>query len=119
MVKEVDAMGGIMARAIDHAGIQFRILNSSKGPAVRAHPCTSGSSAVQTNYSPHVGKTTRTCSYSQQACDDLILEGDRVCGVVTQAGIRILAKTVVLDRGNLLKRPDPHRYGTLSRWSLR
>jgi glucose-inhibited division protein A len=101
LVKEVDAMGGIMARAIDHAGIQFRILNSSKGPAVRATRAQADRllyKQVIRNWLENYANLT----LFQQACDDLILEGDKVCGVITQAGIRILAKTVVLTAGTFL-----------------
>ena len=101
LVKEVDAMGGIMARAIDHAGIQFRILNSSKGPAVRATRAQADRllyKQVIRNWLENYPNLT----LFQQACDDLILEGDKVCGVITQAGIRILGKTVVLTAGTFL-----------------
>jgi len=101
LVKEVDAMGGLMARAIDHAGIQFRILNSSKGPAVRATRAQADRllyKQVIRNWLENYPNLT----LFQQACDDLILEGDKVCGVITQAGIRILSKTVVLTAGTFL-----------------
>lgn len=101
LVKEVDALGGIMAQAIDHAGIQFRVLNSSKGPAVRA----TRAQADRLLYKQVVRNLLENypnLSLFQQACDDLILDGDRVCGVVTQAGIRILSKTVVLTAGTFL-----------------
>ena len=101
LVKEVDALGGIMAQAIDHAGIQFRVLNSSKGPAVRA----TRAQADRLLYKQVVRDLLENypnLSLFQQACDDLILEGDRVCGVITQAGIRILSKTVVLTAGTFL-----------------
>ena len=101
LVKEVDAMGGIMARAIDHAGIQFRILNSSKGPAVRATRAQADRLLYKQTIR-HMLENYPNLQLFQQACDDLILEGDRVCGVVTQAGIRILAKTVVLTAGTFL-----------------
>ncbi len=101
LVKEVDALGGIMARAIDHAGIQFRILNSSKGPAVRATRAQADRllyKQVVRNWLENYPNLT----LFQQACDDLILEGERVCGVITQAGIHILGKTVVLTTGTFL-----------------
>ncbi|MDD2841668.1 MAG: tRNA uridine-5-carboxymethylaminomethyl(34) synthesis enzyme MnmG [Tolumonas sp.] len=101
LVKEVDAMGGIMARAIDHAGIQFRILNSSKGPAVRATRAQADRQLYKQTIR-HMLENYPNLQLFQQACDDLILEGDRVCGIVTQAGIRILAKTVVLTAGTFL-----------------
>jgi tRNA uridine 5-carboxymethylaminomethyl modification enzyme len=101
LVKEVDAMGGIMAQAIDHAGIQFRILNSSKGPAVRATRAQADRQLYKQTVR-HLLENYPNLQLFQQACDDLILDGDRVCGVVTQAGIRILAKTVVLTAGTFL-----------------
>ena len=94
LVKEVDAMGGVMAQAIDHAGIQFRILNSSKGPAVRATRAQADRLLYKQTIR-HMLENYPNLQLFQQACDDLILEGDRVCGVITQAGIRIRAKTVV------------------------
>jgi tRNA uridine 5-carboxymethylaminomethyl modification enzyme len=101
LVKEVDAMGGVMAQAIDHAGIQFRILNSSKGPAVRATRAQADRLLYKQTIR-HILENYPNLQLFQQACDDLILDGDRVCGVVTQAGIRILAKTVVLTAGTFL-----------------
>jgi len=101
LVKEVDALGGIMAQAIDHAGIQFRTLNSSKGPAVRA----TRAQADRLLYKQVIRSRLENypnLTLFQQSCDDLILEGERVCGVVTQAGIRILSKTVVLTAGTFL-----------------
>jgi tRNA uridine 5-carboxymethylaminomethyl modification enzyme len=101
LVKEVDALGGVMAHAIDHAGIQFRTLNSSKGPAVRA----TRAQADRLLYKQVIRSLLENypnLTLFQQACDDLILDGDRVCGVITQAGIRILAKTVVLTAGTFL-----------------
>lgn len=101
LVKEVDALGGVIAQAIDHAGIQFRTLNSSKGPAVRA----TRAQADRLLYKQVIRNLLENypnLTLFQQACDDLILDGSRVCGVVTQAGIRILAKTVVLTAGTFL-----------------
>src|ERR1700750_2287301 len=90
LVKEVDALGGAMALATDEAGIQFRILNSSKGPAVRATRAQADRvlyrKAIRTRLENQPNLTL-----FQQAADDLILEGDRVAGVVTQLGIRIRA----------------------------
>ena len=101
LVKEVDALGGIMAQAIDLGGIQFRTLNSSKGPAVRATRAQAdrllykaGGRQTLENY-PNL-------KIFQQACDDLVMDGDRVAGVVTQSGIRISGKTVVLTVGTFL-----------------
>ncbi|WP_346206287.1 tRNA uridine-5-carboxymethylaminomethyl(34) synthesis enzyme MnmG [Aeromonas salmonicida] len=101
LVKEVDALGGIMARATDLAGIQFRTLNSSKGPAVRA----TRAQADRLLYKAVVRQMLENypnLMIFQQACDDLIMDGDRVAGVVTQSGIRISGKTVVLTVGTFL-----------------
>ncbi|MFZ3402491.1 tRNA uridine-5-carboxymethylaminomethyl(34) synthesis enzyme MnmG [Aeromonas salmonicida] len=101
LVKEVDALGGIMARATDLSGIQFRTLNSSKGPAVRA----TRAQADRLLYKAVVRQMLENypnLKIFQQACDDLIMDGDRVAGVVTQSGIRISGKTVVLTVGTFL-----------------
>ncbi|WP_426010209.1 tRNA uridine-5-carboxymethylaminomethyl(34) synthesis enzyme MnmG [Aeromonas salmonicida] len=101
LVKEVDALGGIMAQATDLAGIQFRTLNSSKGPAVRA----TRAQADRLLYKAVVRQMLENypnLKIFQQACDDLIMDGDRVAGVVTQSGIRISGKTVVLTVGTFL-----------------
>ncbi|MBI1424026.1 MAG: tRNA uridine-5-carboxymethylaminomethyl(34) synthesis enzyme MnmG [Gammaproteobacteria bacterium] len=101
LVKELDAMGGLMARAIDQAGIQFRILNASKGPAVRA----TRAQADRVLYKQAVRsvlETTPNLTLFQQAVDDLIVEGDRVSGVVTQMGLRFAARAVVLTVGTFL-----------------
>ncbi|WP_429110959.1 tRNA uridine-5-carboxymethylaminomethyl(34) synthesis enzyme MnmG [Aeromonas veronii] len=101
LVREVDALGGIMARAIDLGGIQFRTLNSSKGPAVRA----TRAQADRLLYKAVVRQMLENypnLKIFQQACDDLIMDGDRVAGVVTQSRIRISGKTVVLTVGTFL-----------------
>jgi tRNA uridine 5-carboxymethylaminomethyl modification enzyme len=101
LVKEIDALGGAMARAIDKAGIQFRTLNSSKGPAVRA----TRAQADRTLYRIAVRnmlENQENLTLFQQSCDDLIIENDRVCGVVTQMGLKFHAKTVVLTVGTFL-----------------
>src|SRR6476469_8049917 len=101
LVKEVDALGGAMAAAADEAGIQFRILNSSKGPAVRATRVQ----ADRVLYKAAIRRRLETqpnLTLFQQAVDDLVLEGDRVVGVVTQLGIRFDATTVVLTAGTFL-----------------
>lgn len=101
LLKEVDALGGIPALAVDHAGIQFRILNRSKGPAVRA-------TRAQTDrdlYKKHIRHTLETqCNLTifQQSVEDLILCKDRVEGVVTQLGLRFKSKSVVLTAGTFL-----------------
>ncbi|ACS87737.1 tRNA uridine-5-carboxymethylaminomethyl(34) synthesis enzyme MnmG [Musicola paradisiaca] len=101
LVKEIDAMGGLMARAIDRGGIQFRILNSSKGPAVRA----TRAQADRVLYRQAVRTALENqpnLMIFQQAVDDLIVENDRVVGVVTQMGLKFRARTVVLTVGTFL-----------------
>ncbi|MEW5942736.1 MAG: tRNA uridine-5-carboxymethylaminomethyl(34) synthesis enzyme MnmG [Pseudomonadota bacterium] len=101
LVKEVDALGGTMAAATDEAGIQFRILNSSKGPAVRA----TRAQADRALYKQAIRKRLENQPHLwifQQAVDDIILEGDRATGVVTQLGLRFEAKAVVLTAGTFL-----------------
>lgn len=101
LVKEVDALGGVMAVATDHAGIQFRILNASKGPAVRA----TRAQADRVLYRQAIRQTLENqpnLTLFQQAVDDLLLEGDRVVGVITQLGIQFRAKAVVLTAGTFL-----------------
>src|SRR5499426_1659002 len=101
LVKEVDALGGAMALATDEAGIQFRTLNSSKGPAVRA----TRAQADRVLYKQAIRRRLENQAnlvLFQQAVDDLTLEGDRVTGVVTQLGIRFRAETVVLTTGTFL-----------------
>lgn len=101
LVKEVDALGGAMAMATDEGGIQFRILNSSKGPAVRA----TRAQADRILYKAAI----RRCLENQpnlwlfqQAVDDIILDGDKAVGVVTQIGLRFSSKSVVLTAGTFL-----------------
>lgn len=101
LVREIDALGGAMARATDLAGIQFRILNSSKGPAVRA----TRAQADRALYRAAIRKMLENqpdLDIFQQAVDDLILQGERVEGVVTQMGLRFFAPTVVLTTGTFL-----------------
>ena len=101
LVKEVDALGGLMAKAIDHAGIQFRILNASKGPAVRA----TRAQADRVLYRQAVRTALENQPYLmifQQAVEDLIVENDRVVGAVTQMGLKFRAKAVVLTVGTFL-----------------
>ena len=101
LVKEIDALGGAMALATDEAGIQFRILNSSKGPAVRA----TRAQADRVLYKAAVRQRLENQPHLwlfQQAVDDLILEGDRVAGAITQVGVRFRAKTVILTAGTFL-----------------
>ena len=101
LVREIDALGGAMARATDLAGIQFRVLNSSKGPAVRA----TRAQADRTLYRAAIRsilENQENLDIFQQAADDLILQGERVEGVVTQMGVRFFAPTVVLTTGTFL-----------------
>jgi tRNA uridine 5-carboxymethylaminomethyl modification enzyme len=101
LVKEIDALGGAMAAATDEAGIQFRILNARKGPAVRA----TRAQADRLLYKQAIrGRLERQPNLRifQQAVDDLTLEGDRVTGVVTQLGVRFSARAVVLTTGTFL-----------------
>jgi tRNA uridine 5-carboxymethylaminomethyl modification enzyme len=101
LVKEVDALGGAMAEAADEAGIQFRILNGSKGPAVRA----TRAQADRVLYRAAVRRRLESQPglwLFQQAVDDLMLEGERVVGAVTQMGLRFRARAVVLTAGTFL-----------------
>ncbi len=101
LVKEVDALGGAMALATDEAGIQFRILNSSKGPAVRATRAQADRILYKAAIRHRLENQPHLYSF-QQAVDDLMLEGDRVVGAVTQVGIRFRARAVVLTAGTFL-----------------
>ncbi len=101
LVKEIDALGGAMARAADRAGIQFRTLNASKGPAVRA----TRAQADRVLYKAAIRETLENQAnlhIFQQAIDDLIIEGDSVGGVITQMGQRFFASQVVLTTGTFL-----------------
>jgi tRNA uridine 5-carboxymethylaminomethyl modification enzyme len=101
LAKEVDALGGAMARAIDRAGIHFRTLNARKGPAVRATRAQADRAlyrqAIRSLLEAQPG-----LSLLQQSVDDLLLEGDRVAGVLTQTGLRFTAPSVVLTVGTFL-----------------
>ena len=101
LVKEVDALGGAMAAATDEAGIQFRILNSSKGPAVRATRAQADRALYRQAIRGRLENQPNLWLF-QQAVDDLILEQDRVVGVVTQLGLHFQAKSVVLTAGTFL-----------------
>lgn len=101
LVKEIDALGGLMAKAADAAGIQFRILNASKGAAVRA----TRAQMDRTLYKIFVRKvieSQKNLQLFQQAVDDLIIQDERIIGVITQAGIHFYGKTVVLTTGTFL-----------------
>lgn len=101
LVKEIDALGGVMARAADAAGIQWRRLNASKGPAVRATRCQ----ADRSLYRAFIRKAVEGqpgLTVFQSAVDDLVIEGDAVRGVITQGGQRFSAPAVVLTVGTFL-----------------
>ncbi|MBT0727836.1 tRNA uridine-5-carboxymethylaminomethyl(34) synthesis enzyme MnmG [Rosenbergiella australiborealis] len=101
LVKEVDALGGLMATAIDHAGIQFRILNSSKGPAVRATRAQADRALYRQAVRTALENQPNLMIF-QQAVDDLIVENDQVVGAVTQMGLKFKARSVVLTVGTFL-----------------
>ncbi len=101
LVKEIDALGGAMGVAADRAGIHWRMLNASKGPAVRATRCQ----ADRILYKAAIRRLVETqerLHLFQQAVDGLLIENDRACGVVTQSGLRFRAKAVVLTAGTFL-----------------
>jgi tRNA uridine 5-carboxymethylaminomethyl modification enzyme len=101
LVKEIDALGGAMAEATDEAGIQFRILNGSKGPAVRATRAQADRVLYRAAIRQRLENQPNLWLF-QQAVDDLLVEGDRVVGAVTQIGLRFRARTVVLTAGTFL-----------------
>ena len=101
LVKEVDALGGAMAEATDEAGIQFRILNGSKGPAVRATRAQADRVLYRAAIRRRLENQPKLWLF-QQAVDDLMLDGDRVVGAVTQAGVHFRARAVVLTAGTFL-----------------
>jgi tRNA uridine 5-carboxymethylaminomethyl modification enzyme len=101
LVKEVDALGGAMAIATDEAGIQFRILNGSKGPAVRATRAQADRVLYRKAIRGRLENQENLWLF-QQAVDDLLLEGDRVCGAVTQTGLSFRSRSVVLTAGTFL-----------------
>ena len=101
LVKEVDALDGAMACATDEAGIQFRILNASKGPAVRATRAQADRVLYRQAIRQRLENQPNLTLFAQ-ACDDLLVDGDRVVGAVSQLGVRFAAKTVVLTAGTFL-----------------
>ena len=101
LVKEIDALGGVMAQAADRAGIQFRILNNRKGPAVRATRCQADRALYKAAVRGLVENQPNLRVF-QQAATDLLVEGERIAGVVTQSGIQFAAKAVVLTAGTFL-----------------
>src|SRR5271154_7196552 len=101
LVKEIDALGGAMARATDQAGIQFRTLNSSKGPAVRATRAQADRQLYRRAIRRALETQTNLTLFQQEAAD-LLMEGDRAVGVVTQSGIQFRAPAIVLTAGTFL-----------------
>src|SRR4051794_20371742 len=101
LVKEIDALGGAMAAAADEAGIHFRMLNGSKGPAVRATRAQADRALYKAAIRRRLENQPNLWLF-QAACDDLIVQGDRICGVVTQVGVRFEATCVVLTAGTFL-----------------
>ena len=101
LVREIDALGGAMAAATDEGGIQFRTLNSSKGPAVRATRAQADRILYKAAIRHHLENQENLWLF-QQAVDDIILDGDKVTGVVTQIGLRFQSKAVVLTAGTFL-----------------
>jgi tRNA uridine 5-carboxymethylaminomethyl modification enzyme len=101
LVKEIDALGGAMAQAADEAGIHFRILNASKGPAVRATRAQADRALYKAAIRRRLENQPNLFLF-QAACDDLLVNGDRVTGVVTQVGVRFDASCVVLTAGTFL-----------------
>src|SRR2546428_4529303 len=98
LVKEVDALGGAMALATDEAGIQFRTLNSSKGPAVRATRAQADRVLYKQAGRRRIENQPNLLVF-QQAVDDLLLEGERVVGVITQFGVRVPGPALLLTTG--------------------
>jgi len=101
LVKEIDALGGVMATAIDHAGIQFRVLNASKGPAVRATRAQADR-ALYKQFVRQVLENQPNLALFQQTVADLVIEGEQVVGVKTQMGLTFSARSVVLTTGTFL-----------------
>ncbi|MET0329051.1 MAG: FAD-dependent oxidoreductase, partial [Luteimonas sp.] len=101
LVREIDALGGVMARAADAAGIQWRRLNASKGPAVRATRCQADR-ALYRAFVRRAVEAQPNLTIFQSAVDDLVIEGDAVRGAITQAGLRFEAPAVVLTAGTFL-----------------
>ncbi|MCA3644077.1 MAG: FAD-dependent oxidoreductase, partial [Methylobacterium sp.] len=101
LVKEIDALGGVMAQAADEAGIQFRILNSRKGPAVRATRAQADRVLYKAAIRRRIENQPNLAVF-QQGVDDLIIENGRIAGAITQSGIRFRARAVVLTTGTFL-----------------
>ena len=101
LTKEIDALGGAMARATDRAGIQFRTLNASKGPAVRATRAQADRELYRAAIQEMIAEQPNL-TVLQQSVDDLIMDGERVTGVITEDGQKLLGKTVILTAGTFL-----------------
>jgi len=114
LVKEVDALGGLMGHAADLAGIQFRTLNSRKGPAVRATRAQADRQLYKAAVR-HALENQPNLDLFQQAVDDLIIEDERVVGVVTKMGLKFQAAAVVLTAGTFLGGAHPYRSEQLRR----
>jgi tRNA uridine 5-carboxymethylaminomethyl modification enzyme len=114
LVREIDALGGVMAWAADRAGIQWRTLNASKGPAVRATRCQADRMRYRAAIR-HAVENQPGLQVFQQAVDDLLLQGDQVIGVRTQMGLEFMAGRVVLTAGTFPRRSHPHRPSAVQR----
>lgn len=101
LVKEIDALDGLMAKAIDHAGIQFRILNATKGPAVQATRAQADRQLYR-QYVRQFLENQKNLTIFQQSVEDLIIDNQQVIGVITQLGLKFHAKSVVLTAGTFL-----------------
>src|SRR6187401_1368972 len=101
LVREIDALGGAMGRAADAAGIQWRTLNASKGPAVRATRAQADRALYRAAIR-RIVENQANLSVFQQAVDDILMDGGRVAGVQTQSGLRFQARAVVLTAGTFL-----------------
>ncbi len=110
LVKEIDALGGAMAIATDEAGIQFRILNGSKGPAVRATRAQADRVLYRKAIRSRL-EAQQNLWLFQQAADDILVEADRVSGVRTQSGIEFRGHKVVLTAGTFFRWKNPYRAG--------
>lgn len=116
LVKEVDAMGGAMALATDYAGIQFRTLNASKGPAVRA----TRAQADRLLYKAAILKTLQhqpNLTLFQQPVEDILVGGEQVTGVVTKMNLKFYAQNIVLTAGTFFGGSNSYWIAKLSRWS--
>ena len=116
IVKEIDALGGAMAHAADFGGIQFRTLNASKGPAVRATRAQSDRALYKAAIRKNV-ESQENLQIFMQGVDDLIVENDRVVGVSTEMGLKFSAKAVDFNRRYVPWWQNSYRHGESFRWS--